>query len=522
MRTFTNGISPLHALCLTILFCVFGQTALSQEIKEDPQIPTEILHIIHYARLLQSELTADIFLKLAASNKIDDREFKTELLKEAFFLANGSKEKVRRKIIPKSRRVLTNRTTFIDRAQKFGFNRLSLQTRIVSEIGKIDPQLSNEMFGHITIDDLYAPLTCDDDLTYDPSDLYAGVVEISRRIFNEQDIAENRRLLFLSPYIDKFTSHSQVIPALRILEQLDLQKDERSYLVSVYSRSLRRIRKEDASFSHTINYENAPSELARFSYRLHGNEAVYDEFINALRHYIVSNLSGPRCEYNIALETSDQRNRGGTNETLAPVDKEILPVYIESLNKSIFIEKPISADEIKPESTIRNDSSFGITANNEFDRMYSEKLGKLFHWKDDLPTTDEQKQSYEWQDEFSKTLNAIAEINPTSSIDEMETFHRKCILYRSLFRIAPNVKVRSQVISNYATLLRDSSVRRESISEWFLEFDDLKQEIARTDKGKEELFAVLRRSDIDAVNLYLNLEELIKKPSQPEIEKDDI
>jgi hypothetical protein len=522
MKTFANGIFGSHVTFLTILFCVFGQPALSQEIKENKQLPIEILNIIQYARPLQPELTADIFLKLATLNKIDDRELTTELLKEAFFLANGSKEKVRRKIIYKSRRILTNRTTFIDRAQKFGFNRLSLQTRIVNEIAKIDPQLSNELFSHITVDDLYAPLTCSDDLAYDPSDLYAGMAEISRRMFSEQDVAENKRLLFLTRFIDKFGSHSQVLPALRMLEQLDLKKDERSYLVSVYSRSLQSIRQEDVSFSQTVNYENSLSELARFSFRLNGEEATYDEYINALRHYIVSNLSAPRCEYNIALETSDKRNRVAKLENVISDNEEMLPVYFENLNKSIFSEKPVSADETKPKSVIRNDHSSKVEANNAFDRIYSETLGKLSSWEDDLPTTDEQKKSYEWQAEFSKMLNMIAEIKPSSSIDEMETFHRKCILYRSMLRIAPNVKLRSQVISSYAALLRDGSIRRESISEWFLEFDDLKQEIAGTQEDKVELFASLRRSNIDAVNLYLDLEELMTRPPQPETEKDDI
>jgi hypothetical protein len=69
---------------LATSFPVFFQLKTEKQ-KESP-IPVELENIIINARALEPELTVDIFLKLAVSDKIKSKTKKKQLLEEAFYL----------------------------------------------------------------------------------------------------------------------------------------------------------------------------------------------------------------------------------------------------------------------------------------------------------------------------------------------------------------------------------------------------------------------------------------------------
>jgi len=61
-------------------------------------------------------------------------------------------------------------------------------------------------------------------------------------------------------------------------------------------------------------------------------------------------------------------------------------------------------------------------------------------------------------------------------------------------------------------LLNQSAIQREFVLEWFLEFKDLLVEIRETKstEQRQKLFEVVKNSNNTAINIYLDLEKILK------------
>ncbi len=469
------------------------------------RVPTEqnenetVLSLILAAQALEPELAVDVILKLAKGNRIKDPSRKKQLLVDSFYTAHTSKEKTRRKAIPFNGEVLTDQATFVSNASRFGFDTFSLQTRIIREIIKFDRKLAYEMSVQSAANRELKISTCDDRLVYDPSDWYSLAEEVSRSAFDEKDILENKRSVFLTSYIEGMTSPSEVGSASRMLNDIDLHPDELSHLASVFSKALTAVKGDDMSFSYFMNFENASVDLARFSNKLHFNPPVFEEYRNAVRKYLTSNLSRKRCDRNVYFEHSrsvQYERNDGSGET------ENLPRYIADLNQNVFKESPILLDEVKPESLVTSNTS-NSSPNSERIREFQIKLNRLRFWKEELPTTAEQKQEHEWHQEFSKTLESIAELKARNFETEMETFHQKCLFYRLMFREALDPKLKASSVRSYLNLLNDTTPRKNSVAEWFLEFDSVRNEV-----NGSEFKQMLIASPNNAIRVYMELERV--------------
>lgn len=138
----------LSRICLAVVLAFTPvNTAFSQsEAKQSKDTPPEIETILLEARTLRPELTIDVFLKIVSSGKITNKTKKKRILEEAFYLSFSAKEKIRRKIITFEGQVLTLRPAFVSQAFENKLDALSLQTRIVSEMLKIDRVRAFELF----------------------------------------------------------------------------------------------------------------------------------------------------------------------------------------------------------------------------------------------------------------------------------------------------------------------------------------------------------------------------------------
>jgi hypothetical protein len=214
---------------------------------------------------------------------------------------------------------------------------------------------------------------------------------------------------------------------------------------------------------------------------------------------LFSNLQGTRCE------DFYQKKHFETEET------KNIPFYVIEANKVFFKDNPITFEDIKPQDWEKSDIPAG-DLENQFSSI-KKKLEKLRFWEDDEKLTSKQiKESYDWQEEFSNILESITEINSSKSQNNLEIFHWKCLFYRVLLRETSNLKLKEQVIRNYLLLLKDNSIQKNFVSEWFLEFDQLRNEIREnvSDEERVRLGNLLENSNITAIIVYLEIDKLKK------------
>ncbi len=383
---------------------------------------------------------------------------------------------------------------------------LSLKTRIVSEMFKIDRIRAFELFNEISPDLSLKPLSCQDFLLYEISDFYNLVGEVAKNSFTQKQIKQGQRIAFLSLYIENINSSSQLLPIVKMLSSSDLTDDEKFNLVNSLNKSIRKVSGDDRSFSYEMNF-GLNRAIYGFSRKLFFSPPLHDEFLKSYRDYLVKNLQGTRCQDNVEYEKRISKAIND-NENITSGIK--LPAYIYEANKYLLKNLPIPAEETKPyeiETTIFPVEYFTLSkASQIFD-----KFRQLQDWEDENKIISEIKEGSEWQAAFSKLLEEIDEWNKTNDEDEIDLFHQKSLVYRLLLKEAPTIAFRETIVKKYLKLLNQNQIQKDFVSEWFLEFNDLRIEIDEIGfKEEQKIIDALENSNNSAVRLYLDLEKILK------------
>lgn len=503
-------------ICTIVLSFILVFPAFSRKESKQPQepvIPADIQTILLEAGTLRPELTIDIYLKLISSGKIKSKSKQKQMLEEAFYLSFNAKEKAPRKIIAFEGQILTIRPTFISYAHKYKLDALSLHSRIVSEMLRIDSVRAIQLFNEISPNLSLKPLSCRDILLYETSEFYNLVGKIARDSFTAEKIKQGQRIAFLSPYIENATSPSQISPIAKMLTSIELTNDEMLNLAGTFSKSLRKISDDDRSFSYEMNFSSTGRDIFEFSRRLFFSPALYDEFRKSYKDYLTKNLQGNRCRDNVEYEerTGKVVSENGTKEIK-------LPFYFYEANKVFYSELPfdeLEPAEIEPFTFPSEYLRFGKSG-----QIFKE-VRKLQNWEEENKTASEIKESLEWQQAFSELLEKIDEWEKSDGEDNLDIFHQKSLIYRVLLREAPNFVLRESVVKKRLKLLNQNEIQREFVLEWFLGFNDLLNEI-REIKPKEvqqKLFDVLKNSNNTAIGIYLDLEKILKSEKNESIVK---
>src|SRR5215471_8578089 len=105
----------------------------------------DLVEITDLAQSAPPELAADALLRVAASERNQDREWKIELLEDSFQMAALARQPNRQKVIG-SRIVDRSRAEVLSLAFDQRLDRLSLQGRVVREMFKLDKAKALDMF----------------------------------------------------------------------------------------------------------------------------------------------------------------------------------------------------------------------------------------------------------------------------------------------------------------------------------------------------------------------------------------
>ena len=197
------------------------------------------------------------------------------------------------------------------------------------------------------------------------------------------------------------------------------------------------------------------------------------------------------------------------NEVAASDTK--LPFYIYEANKYFFKDRPIAVEETKPDKIETTTFPVEYYTSHKASQIFG-KFRQLQNREDKNKTTSEIKESLEWQEAFSNLLEEIDEWEKADNEDEIDLFHQKSLLYRILLRETPSFALREKTVRKYLKLLNQSQIQRDFVTEWFLEFNDLRKDIRSIEPKEQQpkLVDVLKNSNNSAVRIYFDLEKMLK------------
>jgi len=291
------------AFFLLPLFCVHAAA------------PKELQALADQARALPPEFAADILLKLAASPVASDAKWKRELIEDAFFSA-GHAQSPYRKQAP-------GRIAFGITMSRMDV--LTLQGRAVEAMLPLDAQRALVMFGDIAMPHFPKP-TCQDAITPNVSAYYETAILLFQKAFTPAQRSKGDDIQFLLVRIAAIESAAQVVPALKMLDQVELSPSVRNELIASFAGGLERMDRGNREFGESENLLVGAAVPEMHETPL---------FMPALRAYIVRHVSGPRC--------SDHIKAGELPEAVQQFNK-----LISRIDPAATQFHPISAEESAP------------------------------------------------------------------------------------------------------------------------------------------------------------------------------
>jgi hypothetical protein len=475
--------------CAPVYFSQSGSIQNQQKRKKDiPQSrPTIVVNLISEARYLPAEFAADILLKVAESKKTLDKEWKKELLEEAFRFAGKAQYPVKRTIIPLPGISVDTNPNYLSSAFSFGLDNLSLRVRAIKAMLRLDKLRARELLSEIPTKMPLEPLTCEDILAFQVTEFYEVLTSIGKETFNSQEAELGLRVNFLSPYIENATSPSQVKPIIDLLMAFRDSPAEFAALERVFISTLKRISQDDRSFSYSIMREPITRgiyEMSRIHYR---DEALTNNLFGAFRAYLLNNLKATRCMDNLRA------------------DEKILPNYIHDAN-FLFVKNPLSPEDIKHIEVKPVPQISEYWATREAHRFIEEIRG--LSWRENGQEVSEaNKLTLEWQQRVIDYLTKLERWEGGAEKSPLDAFHQKCIVYRGLLKLVPESTLQQRIAQSYVQYLSQPGLKEMSRIEWYLHFSFLLEKASNfTDKKDNTFMGLISNSPDATMRLYAQLQ----------------
>lgn len=462
----------------------------------DPEIQALILD----AYLCPPEFAANALIRIAQSSRMQDKEWKREILEEAFNLASGAQESMKRVAMHVDGTTDT-RPRMMTNGFAMGLDALSLRCQVVKQMLTVEKEKAIELFKRIDSPKVN-PSECEEIFIAEPSAYYQTLGEIAKAAFTPKEIAANAVVTFVLPSIYRMHSPAQVNGVAELLATLPVTNSQFGTLIRDFSAALEKVAGNDNAFSETavLVYAGIVSLLNECKKR----DLSRDDLLLAYRSYLIKNLSGIRCARNAGSKTPRRMDRlSGMvqifNEKLrfdnAPSQREILP---------------IASEDIEP-AEVRGfceETRFWTT------REASDFMAKFkaLRFSGSILKSEAEKESPDWQMEFQKYLGELVAWEGKDEKSDAEVFHQKVLLLMGLTEDAPNDKLRETAFREMVRLLNSSLLYQDSRSEWFVIADSMIRRFH--DKGRATIFTELKESRNPVLSLYARLEEIAPRKSR--------
>ena len=462
----------VRVLAILILLCaaLHAETHAQALQRRRVEYP-ELTQIVELALSAPPEFAARALLRVARSPRLTDKEWKRELLDQAFQTAAFARNPVCRRMRA-GRNADNSREHRIEEAADLGLDRLTLQTEAVKTMLAVNPKQARELFLAIP-QPVPARLRCEDALVEDPSVYFATAAVIAATAFTPEERKRDDVALFLNERVQRIASSVEIAPAIRMIAASSsrLTAAQNKLLASSLAAAFQRIEGDDRSFSKAL------PEISKEMTVFPGSDLA-----EAYRQFLVRNLTGSRCGDSDYSDKSDM----------------LAPLKLEDLKPSKTGAKAI------------------LTYSNRKDEedQVSAKLKSLLFGGGRAALTDQQKNTAEWREQFSDLLRAIEGIKPATGESEALFYYRKGTSLRALLIVAPQGETRDKTLQEYIAFLKASNFQQESLIEWFYMVEWLAVDTRSMNVGEyKKMLDAFEASGHTVLSLYARIEKLL--PTAP-------
>ena len=437
-------ILPLLFMCM-VSIGVRGQDGVKAP-KATPQRSPAIVALLNNARFASPEIAADTFIKIVESKKVTESVWRREILDEALRITDDVKNPVRRTGIPFKGVPVDTQAGYLSYAFDLKLDQLSLKGRIIKQLLIVDKerarQIVYQMGGRLGL----KPLSCEDTLAYEVSDIYRTVGEVAKSVFSQKEIVDGVRALYIAPWFENIDSPSQIGPALDLLGEMHDSPMERHMLFQALATGINRNFSDDRSFTYAIARGGLTEKIGR-AYS-HQDDPLNIDMRMAFRSFLLKNLRGARCLDN-------------------EIKKDIqFPPYLEVVN-SVFFDKPFSYDDVVSVDAKGNPKILNYWRSNIAKQLSREYAILRSQQKID-PAAKDDGSDADWNIKVNTFVENLQSWSASDTETESDVFNQKCVLFRTLIGVIPDANLKKSVTRGYLRYLANSPLQKENFIEWFL------------------------------------------------------
>lgn len=407
------------------------------------QKQAEIHGLVIRATNQSLEVSADLIFAILDAKLIETPQRKIELLEELGRRASLAKEPYRLKFYEG---VVDSRSGFKGYASGLGLDTLAIQLNLVRRMLSLDKVKARKLFTELP-QLKPASLECEDDFGYDFSEYYALLKSVAETTFGPEEVLRRQDVYFVASYLEDLRSPSQVAPVIDMLSSTRFSGSDLEILVDAFILGLRRIGIDPRSFASAIKYDKTSQKLWQALVpRMQQNGIPTLDLEKAYRAYAMKQISTAQCSDSLMIST-----------------EEVPHPVIVGLEK--FTRSSIAPEDTKPEEIKPGAKPFQYWTSVKAAKLL-QGIKSLRFGSSNTALSSAERNSAEW---LRNLMEYLQEMDSWKEHDEetpMDFLNQKSVIFDSLFELAPQGILRTQILQSYAIFLRDSSLRKETPGHW--------------------------------------------------------
>lgn len=449
----------------------------------------ELRNYVNEVMGLPAEFKADILLKLIENKKIISKVWGKELLEESFIIAKDAQNSYKR--ISVLNNEADSRSEYSSYAFDLKLDRVSLQLRAVKEMLQLNHKArAREMFSEIKISEL-TPVTCDEPTIYDLSEFYNTLNLLYQTAFSADERRKEEHLYFLISNIKNISSPAQITAIIQSIISLKLSETQLQMSLNTLSERLKEVPDDDRSFSKSFGANiNSIYAIVNICKENHISPI---NLLNDYRLYLIKHLVASRCYRNKVIIENEKKQVAVFNVLLLKysllkiTDEQLILSKVQGKAKDyIYFRGQTKAQQIMRE------------------------VSRL-HW---LPGTntaivDTDKSKPQWGAQLNRIYNLIQEWQEKDEVSELDYFHQKAGIYRTLLQFVPDKSNREKIMKDYLIFLVNSPIQKEKRIDWFFQLNNmiklLRHDSPPDRQQAESIFAEISHP---VLMLYAKLEKI--------------
>lgn len=459
----------------------------------DPQKqrrPVELENLVGMIQAGVPEFATDSLVKVIENDIIKDRQWKIEILEEAFRLSSSVAHKFKKHSVVGN---IDTRYGYLSYAYDLNFDELSLKCRAIRAILPLDKKLSREWFSEISQFKLPS-LKCEDLMVYDVSSYYDLLPDLISQAFNPDEMRRGEHIFTIQVAISNISSPVQIGPMLRVLSTLKLPPSEIGMLIPSLNKLFSNTSGDPRSFDWAMI--SLPGHLAGFIGECEGKHIDVSSLLGAYKLFLINNFNSNWCRDAVSWKAKP-------NEYPKPIDLFNNKLLSQSKILSTVIS-PISLEEIRTKKIEQISNTYEYWKTPESRQLYI-NIKKLKFGTKNKALDISERLSNEWQAEHASYLKELTSWQGSSEISEADYFHQKSLLLQILIELTPQSNPNFDTLLNsYISFMSQNRFQQESWAEWYWHVMSLYQRLGQQNRSK--LIAVFSNSRDINLRIFAQIE----------------